>query len=87
MNNVFIETLISNIGFISIAALLWGLIIVSGISFVVGLLRKSWKAHLLSGLTFIVPGIVLSTQQGYYSLFLLLPLIAFVLAFLIKKTS
>jgi hypothetical protein len=77
----------SHIGFLLVGLFLWGLIIASGLLLIWGLLKKSWKSLLISGLAFLIPSITLSTQQGWFRLFLLLPLIAFSLAFYEKKTT
>lgn len=76
---------LSHWGFYLLGTLLWGLIITSGVLFIWGLWKESWKAFLISGLTFLAPSIILATQHGWFSLFLLLPLAAFVLTFYTKK--
>jgi hypothetical protein len=65
--------------------LLWGLIIVGIILFIWGLLRISKKMLAWSGAALLIPAIVLSTQQGWFYLFLAVPLAAFAAAFTVKK--
>ncbi len=65
--------------------LLWGLIIAGIILFIWGLVRKSRLLLVLSGAALLTPAIVLSTQQGWFYLFLAVPLAAFAAAFTVKK--
>ncbi|WP_070119672.1 hypothetical protein [Bacillus marinisedimentorum] len=69
------------VGFVVIGFVVWGLIVASIVLFVSGLLNRSWKHLLYSGLAFLTPAIILSSQQGWYLLFLLVPVAAFVLSF------
>jgi hypothetical protein len=77
--------LFGNIGFFVVGFILWGLIIVSALSFLWGLWKRSRNAFLTSGITILVPAVVLSTQKGMFLLFLALPVLAFVLAYFTKK--
>jgi hypothetical protein len=72
-------------GFYLLGFILWALIIASGVFFIWGLWKESWKSFLISGLTFLAPSIILSTQHGWFSMFLLLPITAFGLAYYTKK--
>lgn len=74
-------------GLILVGIIIWGMIIASGLLFLFAIWKKSWKAYLISGLLFLVPSIMLFTQPGATRLFILLPLLAFVLAFIIKKRN
>ena len=65
--------------------LLWGLIIAGIILFIWGLVKKSRLLLVLSGAALLTPAIVLSTQQGWFYLFLAVPLAAFAAAFTVKK--
>lgn len=65
--------------------LLWGLIIAGIILFIWGLVKKSRLLLVLSGAALLTPAIVLSTQQGWFYLFLAIPLAAFAAAFTVKK--
>lgn len=85
MGFFFLGSIISSIGFISIAALLWGLIITSVVLLLFSFKEKSWKLLLFSGLVFIIPGLVLFTQGGAFRLVLVFPVLAIVLAFIMKK--
>jgi hypothetical protein len=85
MSDILLGSIMSSVGFISIAIILWGLMIAAGIFLVIGFVRKSWKALLYSGISFIVPGIILFTQGGSYRLLLLYPLIAIIFAFVLKR--
>jgi len=87
MHDFFLGTVMSSIGFISIAVLLWGLILVSVIFLVISFVRRTWKSLLYSGIAFIIPGIVLSTQGGIYTFILLYPIISIIFAFVIKRKS
>ncbi len=77
--------ILSHWGFYLIGFLLWGLIVASGVLFIWALWKESWKAFLISGISFLIPSVVLSTQHGWFSLFLILPLTAFILSFFTKK--
>jgi hypothetical protein len=85
MSNFLLGSIMSSIGFISIAIILWGLIIAAGVFLVIGFVRKSSKALMYSGLAFIIPGIILFTQGGSFRLLLLYPLIAIIFAFVLKR--
>jgi len=85
MSDFLLGSIMSSIGFISIAIILWGLIIAAGVFLVIGFVRKSWKALLYSGIAFIIPGIILFTQGGPFRLLLLYPLIAIIFAFVLRR--
>ncbi|WP_394232170.1 hypothetical protein [Niallia oryzisoli] len=72
-------------GLFLVAVFLWGLILVSVLLTMWGLLKKSWKAFVWSGAAIIIPSIILGTQRGLFSLFFLLPLIALGAAYLTYK--
>lgn len=77
--------LFGEIGLFVVGFILWGLIVASGLLFLWGLWKRSRKAFLTSGIAILIPAIVLSTQQGVFLLFLLLPVLAFVFAYFTKK--
>ncbi|MBY0096223.1 hypothetical protein [Mesobacillus maritimus] len=85
MSDILLGSIMSSVGFISIAIILWGLIIATCVFLVFGFVRKSWKALLYSGISFIIPGIVLFTQGGPFRLLLLYPVIAIIFAFVLKR--
>ncbi|WP_084780284.1 hypothetical protein [Bacillus massilinigeriensis] len=85
MGFFMVGTIWSDLGFLLVGAFYWGLIIASGISFLIGLFKKSWKAFLTSGITFIIPALTLASQEGYFTFFLFLPLLAIGLAIITKK--
>lgn len=87
MSDFLLGSIMSSIGFISVAIILWGLIIAAGVLLVIGFVRKSWKALMYSGLAFIIPGIILFTQGGSFRLLLLYPVIAIIFAFVLKRKS
>jgi uncharacterized membrane protein YfhO len=64
---------------------LWGLIILGGLLFLFGLWKRSWLSHFLSGIAFLVPSIILATNKGWFTLFILLPLVVFGIALYTKK--
>ncbi|WP_318502490.1 hypothetical protein [Bacillus sp. T3] len=64
--------------------LIWGMIIASGLFFLHAIWKKSWKSYVYSGLLFLIPSMMLFTQPGYTRLFILLPIIAFILALYTK---
>ncbi|MDF2903483.1 MAG: hypothetical protein K0S25_1121 [Bacillus sp. (in: firmicutes)] len=72
-------------GLYLVGFILWGLIIASGILLTWGFWKNSWKAFLICGCTVLVPSIIISTQPGWLRLSVLVPLIAFGLAFYMKK--
>ncbi|WP_216829713.1 hypothetical protein [Alkalihalobacterium elongatum] len=77
--------LIANIGLYVIGFLLWGLIVASIISVIIGIWKKSWKSFLFSGLTLFVPAIVLATQPGWLRLMVGIPILLVILAFFTKR--
>lgn len=85
MELLTIDSIVSGIGLLLVGIVLWGLIIASALIFLWALWKKSSKAYLWSGLSFLIPAIVLSTQGGSFLLFLLLPVLAFVLAYFTRK--
>jgi hypothetical protein len=85
MNDFLVGIIWGHVGFFLVGFILWGLIAVSGIFFILGLFKKSWKAFLISGVTILVPAIILSTQHGWFNLFYLLPVAAFGFSYFTKK--
>jgi hypothetical protein len=85
MNDFFVGTILSSVGFLFVGAVLWLLIIVSVVLLLWGGLKKSWKGFFFSGLAILIPAIILSTQKGFFILFLFLPLLAFVIAYLVNN--
>jgi hypothetical protein len=86
MNSFFVGSVMSSIGFLTIGFIFWGLIAAAGIGFVIALFRRSWKGFLFSGGAFLIPGVVLASQGGYYWLFLLFPLLSILMAIFFKNT-
>jgi hypothetical protein len=84
MNGIVIGTIFSGVGFLVVSALLWLLIIGSVVLLLWGVFKKSWKGILFSGIAFLIPAIILSTQKGLFLLFLLLPFLSFVVAYFMK---
>ncbi|NMD70414.1 hypothetical protein HHO41_08915 [Bacillus sp. DNRA2] len=72
-------------GLLFIGVVVWGLVIASGLLLLWGIWKKSWKALVISGLAFLVPAIILFTQPGFTRLFILIPLLVFILAYFFKK--
>ncbi|USK58191.1 hypothetical protein [Peribacillus asahii] len=87
MNDFFVGTILSSVGFLFVGAVLWLLIIISVIVLLWGVLKKSWKGFFFSGLFVLIPAIILSTQKGFFILFLFLPLLVFVIAYLMKTRT
>ena len=85
MNDFVIGTIFSGVGFLVVSALLWLLIIGSIVFLLWGAFKKSWKGVLYSGIAFLIPAIILSTQKGLFLLYLFLPLLAFVVAYFMKS--
>lgn len=85
MGSFSLGIILGHWGFYLVGFLLWGLIVASGVLLIWGIWKESWKALMASGIAFLVPAIILSTQHGWFSLFLLLPLSAFVLTYYTKK--
>lgn len=56
---------------------LWGLILLSAILLIIGLWKKSWLSLFFSGLTLLLPAVILSTQRGWFTFFIFIPLIIF----------
>lgn len=71
----------ADMGFFLVGFILWGLTIASVLLFILGLGKRSRRLLTWSGMAFLIPSIILATQKGLFSLFLLLPLIAFGAAF------
>ncbi|WP_147534658.1 DUF4175 domain-containing protein [Bacillus marasmi] len=72
-------------GLLFVGVVVWGLIIAAALLFLWGIWKKAWRALLISGIAFLVPAIMLFTQPGYTRLFILLPILAFILAYFMKK--
>jgi len=87
MNDFFVGTILSSVGFLLIGAVLWLLIIISVVLLLWAGLKKSWKGFFFSGLFILIPAIILSTQKGFFILFLFLPLLAFVIAYLMRTRT
>lgn len=87
MEDFLLGISIGDWGLIFVGVMVWGMIIASGLVFLIAIWKKSWKSYLISGLLFLVPSIMLFTQPGATRLFILLPLLAFVLCFITKKRS
>ena len=71
-------------GLLLVGFLIWVMIIASGLLFLWAIWKKSWKSYVYSGLLFLAPSIMLLTQPGYTRLFILLPILAFILALYTK---
>ncbi|KKK36343.1 hypothetical protein WQ57_19860 [Mesobacillus campisalis] len=87
MGSFFVGSIMSGIGFLTISLFFWGLIVAAGLGFVLALLRRSWKGFMFSGTAFLIPGIVLASQEGYYYLFLFFSPLAFIMAILFKSAE
>jgi hypothetical protein len=85
MNDFLLGSIFSDTGFLYVSAILWLLIMASILLLLWGIWKKTWQGYFFSGLTFLTPAIILSTQKGLFSLFLFLPLLAFFIAYLLKK--
>lgn len=72
-------------GLLLVGFLIWGMIIASGLFFLRAIWKKSWKSYVYSGLFFLIPSVMLFTQPGYTRLFILLPILAFILALYTKS--
>ncbi|KAA9023826.1 hypothetical protein [Niallia endozanthoxylica] len=72
-------------GLLFVSIFFWGLIFVSVCLSIWGLWKKSWKAFVWSGTAFVIPSIILATQKGLLTLFILLPLLSLVAAYLTYK--
>lgn len=73
-------------GFFLVGILLWSLVIVSIVLTIIGLWKRSWKAIAWSGIA-LLPPILLIFMDGqgiWFRLSILLPLLLFVAAFLMK---
>ncbi|ANU09722.1 hypothetical protein BBH88_05130 [Planococcus antarcticus DSM 14505] len=73
-------------GFFLVGILLWSLVIVSIVLAIIGLWKRSWKAIAWSGITLLPPILLIfmGGQGMWFRLSILLPLLLFVAAFLMK---
>ncbi|WP_129690984.1 hypothetical protein [Gottfriedia acidiceleris] len=74
-------------GFYWVGLIFW-LLISSGIILLVwGLRKKSWKTLIVSGVALILPTLYFGGAESWFKLVAFLPMIPFVLAYIIKKTN
>ncbi|MGD6900064.1 hypothetical protein [Bacillus infantis] len=64
----------------------WTLIIASFLLLILGLLKKSWRFLIYSGISLILPSLYFVGGENWVRLLVLFPLIPFVLAYYIKKS-
>ncbi|WP_442598900.1 hypothetical protein [Neobacillus sp. D3-1R] len=64
--------------------LFWVSVAVSAVSIIYGLVKKSWRAFFLSGISFI-PAALYAGVGGELRLVLLVPVILFALAYVLRK--
>ncbi|MEH7884347.1 hypothetical protein V7654_08470 [Bacillus sp. JJ1609] len=63
----------------------WILVSAASILFAIGMIKKSWKVFLYSGLTIFLPAIYFFGAENWFMLLGLVPLIPFGIAFIIAK--
>jgi hypothetical protein len=63
----------------------WILVSAAGILFAIGMIKKSWKAFLWSGLTIFPPAIYFFGAENWFMLIVLVPLIPCGIAFIMAK--
>ncbi|WP_077623291.1 hypothetical protein [Sediminibacillus massiliensis] len=63
----------------------WTLVIIGSILFLFGLWKKSQKALIISGFTFLFPMLYFIGAENWYRLLALTPIVPFVLAYFTKK--
>lgn len=73
-------------GLFLMGILLWSLVIAAVVLAIIGLWKRSWKALVWSGVALLLPTLLISMDgQGmWFRLAILLPLLLFVAAFLMK---
>lgn len=74
-------------GLFLMGILLWSLVIAAVVLAIIGLWKRSWKALAWSGIALLLPTLLISMDgQGiWFRLAILLPLLLFVAAFLMKN--
>lgn len=75
------------VGLFLMGILLWSLVVAAAFLAFIGLWKRSWKALAWSGVALLLPTLLISMDgQGiWFSLAILLPLLLFAAAFLMKK--
>lgn len=71
--------------FFLLGLLFWSLVAGSLLLFIGGLLKKSWKALLISGVAFLLPSLIIGGAQGWMRMIVIMPWIAFLLSYYFKK--
>ena len=59
----------------------WVLIVVALLFLVIGIVKKTWKPLIISGLAFLLPSLYFGGAENWFRLFVLTPLLPFILAF------
>jgi hypothetical protein len=72
-------------GFYWVGFIFWFLIGASFLSLILGLLKKSRKVLIFSGISLILPSLYFAGGENWVRLLVLFPLIPFVLAYYTKK--
>ncbi|CAH0343997.1 hypothetical protein BCI9360_00225 [Bacillus sp. CECT 9360] len=72
-------------GFYWVGLIFWLLIAVSCFLFLYGLVKKSWKSLIISGIAFSPIALYFSGSENSYRLLGILPLVLFILAIYIRK--
>ncbi|MBT2569994.1 hypothetical protein [Planococcus sp. ISL-110] len=74
-------------GLFLMGILLWSLVIAAVVLAFIGLWKRSWKALFWSGVALLLPALLISMDgQGiWFRLAILLPLLLFIAAFLMKQ--
>lgn len=74
-------------GFFLVGIILWSLVIASIVLLIAGLWKRSWKALAWSGITLLPPMLLIfmGGEGIWFRLCILLPLLLFVAAFLVKQ--
>ena len=74
-------------GFFLVGILLWSLVIAAVVLAIVGFWRKSWQALAWSGIALLPPMLLIfmGEERTWFRLSILLPLLLFIAAFLMKQ--
>lgn len=73
--------------FFVVGIIYWVLIGASVLLFLAGLIKKSYKAYLWSGIAFLVPAFIFYGGEGWVKWLVLFPLLSFLLAYFTNKKS
>jgi hypothetical protein len=71
--------------FFLLGLLFWSLVAGSLLLFIGGIVKKSWKSLLISGVAFLLPSLIIGGAQGWMRMIVIMPWVAFILSYYFRK--